>query len=202
MNVEMYNTIVTIGVILFGLYFLYLKYYKVVKDWQRFADANGLVVERPNPLMRPTIVGSFQGYPFRLYAYVVNRSSGENTSSSTYTAVEISLPSPVPDRLELTHQGIGTYIGKLIDRQDILLDDMEFDPKYVIRSTDESLPKSVLRGATKKKLLTLKKWAFEWDGEKAIGHRSGIEYDGETLRKIAEILSEVATQLEEIRTRS
>ena len=65
-----------------------------------------------------------------------------------------------------------------------------------MKCSDPQLPDHVLKGRTREKLLGQKKWWFVWEGKSAKATRVGHEYDKETLRTVADILSEVAEELE------
>lgn len=187
---------ITVVVVMVAGYFLYRRYVLLPRAWQRFADDNLLTLEKKGGLKKPEVTGNFHDHPFRLYCFEATGSSTD--SSTTYCCIKLIMSPGFVGTLELSHEGIMARLGKAAFKtEDIQLDDMDFDPHYIIKCSNTQLPGQVLKRRTREKLLEFGNWFFNWEGETAQATRMGIEYDGQKLRSIAEILSEVAEELRE-----
>lgn len=73
-----------------------------------------------------------------LDTYTVSSSTGNSSSSTTYTRIRAPYVNPESFRFEIYRQSIFSPLGKLFGMQDIEVGDPEFDEAFIIKGNDEA----------------------------------------------------------------
>ena len=169
-----------------------------VEAWERFANANGLKVDRDvHSGGMPKVVGNYRGRELEL-CY-------EDTNIH-WTMITLSLETPLESWLGLGFRDVLNRLGKdLFGAEELEFGHKILDQDYWLKSSNHALPGKVLGKKTRAGLLRFvrdqERWEFHWKEDKAqairTDHMKPLPDSPQRLKLVADILSEVAQGLEE-----
>lgn len=105
---------------------------KLVSRWSALAEARGMQFRPGGWFAHPEVSGKVDSRDVEIGIEL--RSQGK--SSIPYTTVQATTLRPMPVGLEVTREGLGDAIGKMLGGQDIQISDARLDPKLRFRAQD------------------------------------------------------------------
>lgn len=120
------------------------------KTWADFAQARKMAMTpgRFFPFRANVITGVIENVPVQLDHYVVSHGK----SSTAYTRVVSRAVEPMPFTLRVYVESVFSSLGKMLGAQDIQLGDPAFDERFMVKSDNESLTRSLLDGELRRAL--------------------------------------------------
>jgi hypothetical protein len=98
------------------------------------------------------LVGRFGGYGARSFAYRYTTGSGKNQSTSTFHVLTVTLPAYLPT-LELTPDGLGARLAKVVGGQDISFESTTFNDAWRVEAPMPKFAHDVLHPRLMERLL-------------------------------------------------
>jgi hypothetical protein len=98
------------------------------------------------------LTGRFGGRDARSFAYRYTTGSGKNQSTSTFHVLTLALPAYLPT-LELTHDGLGARIAKVVGGQDISFESTAFNDAWRVEAAIPKFAHDVIHPRLMERLL-------------------------------------------------
>ncbi len=104
----------------------------------------------------PSMSGTYRKHPLRVWMFTRSSGSGKNRSSTTYTAFVVQVQMTQPFEFHIYEEGFFSRIGiGVFGMQDIQINDAEFDPKFVVKGSDEARIVQLLTPPIKQRFLEM-----------------------------------------------
>ncbi len=102
--------------------------------------------------VREVLTGRWQGLPAVSFTYQWSTGSGKEERTSQAHVVGLALPAYLPT-LELTPEGVGARLAKLVGAQDMQLESQAFNEAYRVAAGDERVAHAILHPRLMERLL-------------------------------------------------
>jgi hypothetical protein len=143
----------------------------------------------------PELNGTFRGRPLHVYVFA----SGTHGTRQIYLSVNLTLKHPPNARLAINPSGtVGSFLGKIVKTQDVLIGNAEFDRRFVVKSDDPDFARRVLGSVAAQTGIQAIPDAYQLklEGQSVEYSRRGVERDPELLMKVFNTLSDLADVME------
>jgi len=121
----------------------------------------------------------------------------DNDGPSRSTVMSVSFNNPRRISIHLTKKGLLEEIRKrLFQVPETIVDDPEFDQKFVIRGSNESVIKTILDPSIRKKIMNIKNFHITIDGNEAYFEESGFIMDTKRLQSVLDITIDILEKIE------
>jgi hypothetical protein len=183
-------------VVVGGIIFLVNRSAKTVnRTWGDLAARTGLTLKPAALFSSPELSGEYRQRALRVYTYSV----GTAKNRTTYSAVSLAVKNPSNSTLEITPSGtVGSFLGKLVNAQDVEIGEAEFDQRFVIKSNPPDFASKVLSESGV--LVGIKEipgaFRIEVEGPSLTYSKRGVEENTEFLEKMFDTLSALADRVE------
>ncbi len=191
------SVLIVIGVAGFAILSQYLMRQAQRRSWEELASQSGLTLDAGGSfLSSPTVTGVHRGHEVVVDTFM--RGTGKNRH--VYTQVRMTVTNPRDLRLSLYGENVFTQLAQTLGSRDIQVDDPEIDRRFRIKGEPEEAVKSLfVYGAFRQQLLELPALNLSLQGNTLRYEHSGVEKNVERLQKLLNLLSELATQVEQLR---
>ena len=158
--------------------------------WEELATQAGLAFEPGNYWGKsPRVSGAYHGHPMLLES--VTRGYGRNRV--TYTRIVFSLMNASELYLDLSTEGFGSKVKKLLGVTEIRMGDEAFDTKFFIQGGPERDVQRILSSSSlRQKLLDTKSVHIVIYGKEVSQEKRGFETNPEKLLAMFDLLGEMA----------
>ena len=164
--------------------------------WGDVGMRTGLTFKPAAMFSQPELKGEFRQRPIRLY---IERSTGVQGSSSTFTVIDLKVSNPTNSALEISSlANPWTFVGKMLHAQDVKIGDPAFDKRFVIKSNPPDFAVKLLAEARlQTAILEIPhEFRIHLTGPSLVYAREAVEDNAEFLTKLFNTLSDLADRLE------
>jgi len=167
---------------------------RITENWRMLASRTGLVMEPGSFMTMPSISGTFQGRPARVYTYTVSH----GRSSTRYTAASLQVKNPGSLVFEVRRENLFDSIGKALGAQDVQIGVEDFDRQFLIKSQPESLARDLLGMDSNLRsiIAAIPNVNITYGGSTILYKQTGLNTDADLLYRIFDTLSHVADAIE------
>ena len=164
--------------------------------WGDVGMRTGLTLKPAAMFSQPELKGEFRQRPIRLY---IERSSGVQGSSSTFTVIDLKVSNPINSELEISSlANPWTFFGKMLHAQDVQIGEPAFDKRFVIKSNLPDFAVKLLADARPQTAIMEipHEFRIHLTGSSLVYAREDAENNADFLTKLFNTLSDLADQLE------
>lgn len=179
-----------------GMIFYAFRSVKAVnRTWGNLGMGTRLTLKPAAMFSQPELNGEFRHRPLRLYT----DNSVNQGNRTILTVVDLTVNNPSNSTLEITPSGtVGNLFGKMLNAQDVEIDNSEFDARFVIKGNPPDFAVKVLGEArVQMGIMDIPDvFRIELEGSSLKYSKRDLEENAEFLTKLFNTLSDLADRLE------
>jgi len=173
---------------------MYIWAKKFDKRMEELARQIGVQYTAGGFIKRGFVEGQYRGRDVKFYTYTV----GHGKHSTRYIQLKMRMNKVSANVFTLTREGFSSKLLPFLKKGDIEVHDVEFDPKFLVKSNDPTLPERVLKDQARRDLLEFTMWRFSWERDEVTVTRTGSKFVPDDIYRMIETVTSITDEFERL----